>query len=498
MAPKKRDTKKMTAQLNKTTAETLKTFNGENNTGWTFGMNWDSSMTPQFDTYINNYLFPKLNETTLINTSLGNKFNWLAEDMEFIAQVQEEYVIKDMVPVNMNLTKNASLMLERNYPSMMTKLYGAGELKKLKFTLNNNDVRLGFLTLKDAVSYAVGVYKKRISDINLEEERTIKSMMIDYATNQLNTKQVTNVTTSDDLVKEIYNHLLYLQNNDDSFNEANKASNGSIGRYTTVSALENLIILTSDKTKSKLLNTDIANTYNIAGLDITNHIISFRDLGGTFRLTDDVTLNQTMVSFLKGYGDYQSEVGDIIPSGTVFTYDVSSVITDVEEIKPYDNELFAFIIDINALRYKRYTKDMLKTPFFNAEFDEWTYWLHYYSFKTISPFFNKALITKFDLTSNSKVIVGESHNGVSTTDEIPKTELELLTFFDVKLVDIKDSTIIYDNDYNNFEITNFSELEEEYNTFIEGSTNVKSFIPHFRHKETGNEFNTFSVSITKS
>lgn len=383
-------------KLNTATKSALKSFNEDHSTSWTFGMNWDSSMTPEFDTYINKYLFPKLDETLLINTSLGNKFNWLAQDMDFIAQVQEEYVIKDMVPVNMNLSKNASLMLERHYPQMMTKIYGVGELRKLKFTLNNNDVRLGFLTLKDAVSYATGVYKKRISDINLEEERTIKSMMVDYAINQLNDEQKTTITTQEELVDEIYNHLLYLQNNDDSFNEANKAANGEIGRYTTVSALENLIILTSDKMKSKLLNTDIANTYNIAGLDITNHIISFRDLGGSFRVTADVTLTQEMVTFLQGFGDYQCAVGDIISKGTVFTFDVSSVITDVEEIKPYDNDLFALVIDINAIRYKRYTKDMLKKPFFNAEFDEWNYWLHYYSFKAISPFYNKVLITAGD------------------------------------------------------------------------------------------------------
>ena len=50
-------------------------------------------------------------------------------------------------------------------------------------------------------------------------------------------------------------------------------------------------------------------------------------------------------------------------------------------------------MDINAIRYKRYTKDMLKEPFYNGEFDEVTYWVHYYSMKAISPFYNKVVIT---------------------------------------------------------------------------------------------------------
>ena len=37
---------------------------------------------------------------------------------------------------------------------------------------------------------------------------------------------------------------------------------------------------------------------------------------------------------------------------------------------------------------------MLKEGFYNGEFDEMTYWIHYYSFKAMSPFFNKILITE--------------------------------------------------------------------------------------------------------
>ena len=63
-----------------------------------------------------------------------------------------------------------------------------------------------------------------------------------------------------------------------------------------------------------------------------------------------------------------------------------------EEIKP-SSELWAYIFDLDAIKYNRYTKGMLKEPFYNPEFDEVTHWIHYYSMKAISPFYNKILIT---------------------------------------------------------------------------------------------------------
>jgi len=79
-----------------------------------------------------------------------------------------------------------------------------------------------------------------------------------------------------------------------------------------------------------------------------------------------------------------------VPAESVLTFDVSGLTEfeeKVTEIKPQD-ELFSFIFDVNKLKYRRNTKGMLKQPFYNGEFDEVTHWLHYYSFKAISPFFN--------------------------------------------------------------------------------------------------------------
>ena len=373
------------------TAIALQNYNSDHNVAWDFGTNW-SNVKTDFETFINKYLFPKLNESTLISVATGNRFDWLAKEQDFIGQYSEEYVIMDAVPVAMNLSKSEELMLKRNYPAIASKLYGSGISKKLKFTLNNNDVRHNFATLKDATQYALGVYKKRISDINVQEEFEIKGMLVDYALNVTTDKR--EAADLDTLADEVFEALLNLQNNSPKYNETALASGGAIGRYTTNTTLDKLVILTTDKVKAYLLNSKIAQTYQVAGLDFTSHIISFDDLGGTYKLTAPVTIaNVGTVNEFKKYGDYQLTQGDILPEGSIITFDVSglSEFTDkVKEIKP-DNDNFAYIFDVDKLRYKRYTKDMLD-EFYNPEFREYTYWLHYHSTKNVSPFFNNILV----------------------------------------------------------------------------------------------------------
>lgn len=377
------------------TKSALQDFNHDYAKQWTFGENW-SNVNTMFETYVNKYLFPKINETLLIDIALGNRFNWLAKEQDFVGQYSEEYVIMDTIPVAMNLGKSEELMLKRNYPKMATKLYGSGIVKKQKFTLNNNDTRFNFQTLGDATNYALGVLRKKISDINVQEEKEIRAMMVDYALNNLQDSNKRTATSKEDLAEKIFEALLNMQNNSAKYNEVQSASGGAIGQYTTVSKLSDIAILTTDSTKAYLLDTKIANTFQMAGIDFTDHVISFDDLGGVFKATEDITITEDeSVAYLRAFGDYQAIKNDVIPKGSVFTFDVSTLtefVGKVEEIKPVD-DIFAFIFDINALKYKRNTKGMLKEPFYNGEFDEVTHWLHYYSFKAISPFFNKILIT---------------------------------------------------------------------------------------------------------
>lgn len=387
------------AELGQTIINTLENFNGDNGKNWTWGTNFKRGTNDtgikitDFDKYVNNYLFPKLNETLIIESSNGNRFDFLAKEEDFIGQYSEEYVILDSVPVTMDLTKSAELMLKRNYPKIATKLYGTGILKKQKFTLNNNAQRFAFATLGDAITYAVAVYKKKLSDINLVEEAEMKAMIIDYAINQA--KDQRTVTSTEELVQTLATVCLNLQNNSSKHNEADSASGGSIARYTpTPTKLNDILIVTSDNVKSYILNSFLANTFHNEGIDITNHIVSFDDLGGVYRTTEDVTVTDADVAYLATFGDYQVSAGDVIPAGYVFTFEPPADFTGkYEEIKPVDEDMFAVVMDINAIRYKRYTKDMLKEPFYNGEFDEVTYWVHYYSMKAISPFYNKVVIT---------------------------------------------------------------------------------------------------------
>ena len=376
-----------------TAISALQQYNNDYSTAWDFGTNW-TNVSSKFETFINKYLFPKLNETALHNVALGNRFEWLAKEIDFIAQYSEEYVILDTVPVNMNLSKNEELMLKRNYPNMATKLYGQGVLKKTKFTLNNNDVRHNFLTLGDATKYALGVYKKRISDINVSEEHEVKGTILDYALNHVNEKRT--VASRDELFTAVFEGILNIQNNSSKYNEAATASGGSLGRYTTVSSLKDVAILTTDSMKTYLLDTKLANTYQVEGIDISDRIISFDDLGGIWKTTEDITVTDPATLTAFGYmGDYQIVSGDLIPKGSVLTFDVSALtefVDKVEEVKP-TTDLFAYVFDINKVRYRRNTKGMLKQPFYNGEFDEITYWLHYYSFKSMSPFYNSILVS---------------------------------------------------------------------------------------------------------
>ena len=377
--------------LSKAIQQSLVEFNVDTNNSWTFGTNWNGKLAKPFEQYVNGYLYPKINETLIVEAVAGNRFDWLAKEIDFIGQYSEEYVILDSVPIEMDMSKDAELMLKRVYPQMATKLYSSGILKKVKFTLNNNAQRFNFAKISDAVNYALAVIRKKISDINIAEESEMKAMVVDYSLNFIKDKRTVNSMES--LFEEITEAILNLQNNSHKHNESDKATNGTVATFTTNSKLSDLLIVTTDKAKRYLLNTMLANTFHNEGIDLSDRIISFDDLGGVFKANKDITLTDAQAKSLATFGDYQSVKGDIIPKGTVFTFDVSKIFTtEVTEIKP-TSDLFAVIFDIRGIRYKRYTKDLIKEPFYNGEFDEVTYWLHYYSMKAISPFYNKVVVT---------------------------------------------------------------------------------------------------------
>lgn len=394
-----------TMQVASAVSKAITGFNVENGKQWTFGTNWDASGS-DFETFTNKYLFPKLNETAIVNVALGNRFDWLAVETDFIGQYSEEYVILDTVPTELALDKSTTLMLERNYPKIATKLYGSGIVRKMKFTLNDNIARQQFATIGDAVSYAVNVYKKQISMINVVEEFELKSMIMDYALNQVADKRI---TTADNFIDDLYTAILNLQNNSFKHNEASTASGGTLSTFTTQSQLKDLLIVTTDRQKVKILNSFIAQSFNTAGLDLTDHIVSFQELGGAYKVKQTLAVNGAeVVKALQNAGLYDFKEGDSFVVGDVIAIPnfkeimkKQAGVTDVTfstwftEIAPEaTDDLFTVILDARAIRYKRYTKNMLKQPFYNGEFDEVTYWIHYYSMKSISPFYNKVVLKK--------------------------------------------------------------------------------------------------------
>lgn len=381
----------MANALTQIASEALSQFNETYDKNWSFGTNYTSEGT-DLDVFFNKVLFPKIAETNAIIPKNGNRFNWLVKEVDLISQLSEDYVILDSIPIGLNLNKSGMIMFETNFRRMASKLYNVGNIKKSKFTINNNDMRLRFSTLGDMVKYALSLYQKSISDINIAEEAETRGMIVDYLLNEANEQRP--ATSMEEVSEKSFEAILNLQNNSAKFNETNKASGGHLGRFTTVSSIDDLIILTTDKVKQFMLNTNVANTFQIAGLDPTDRIMSFETLGGNWVTTDDITVDQDILSYLKLYGDYETDLGDTILKGAMFTMDISEVgafVGKVQEIKP-QTEYFAGILDIRSIRLRRNTQGMLQPPFRNSENGNVNHWLHYYTQKNMVPFYNKITI----------------------------------------------------------------------------------------------------------
>lgn len=379
-------------------AEALKLFNRTYGTAYDFGSNYDKTGS-EFETFYYNFLFPKINETRNATTATGNRFWGEAKNVTKIGQLNEEYVILDSIPIGLDLSQPETLRLERNIPQMKTKLYKLGEIKKQKFTFNNNDMRTNFATIGDGTAFFLNVLNKKFYDINVLEEREYKAMLVDYALNKLGSENTAlPAANKAELLKKIGVTLFDLQDNNHIYHEAMQASGLPYGRYTTVSKLLNLRILTDNETKYELLDSKLAIQFKNEGLDFSSIIYSFKDLGKIYRLTADVTVEQDETLLrMKAIGDYQTKKGNVIPEGSLFTYDINDKTKFPEfegkfiEIKP-ETENFAYVYDNQKPRYRVNTENMIKKSQYDGENDENTNWIHYYSQKIMSPFYNSVRI----------------------------------------------------------------------------------------------------------
>lgn len=375
--------------LSKTVHSSLKDYNLENGKQWTFGSNWSSDTQGAFETYVTNYLFPKINETFNANVTLHDPFQWLTQEMEFIGQYDEEYAFLDTIPEDLTVDKGAENLLRNNFMEMATKLYGAGRLRKVSFSISDYQSRFGFKTIGDAIAYALKQRQKKLEDITFNEVREKIATLVDYANN--NVADTRAVTGFEEFMSQLNRSVLDLQEPFYTHNEASKASNGKMGRLTTQTPIDKIVIFTTNEIAEKILSSYIANSFNIKGLDLTKQIISFQSLGNAWKLKADVTVNQTIKESFNRIGVEDIEVGDTLSKGEVFTYFVDSIKDQLEEIKP-SSDMFALVADVRGIRFKQYTKNMIQKPFTNPSTGVNKYYMHYDSSKRISPFYNKVVI----------------------------------------------------------------------------------------------------------
>ena len=396
MAGKSQVTTKTDISLANAISDSFDDYLKENKTGsFTFGTNWHGSLTQVTNNFVVHNLFPKLNSTTLHMDDLGNSFWGLAKEVDNIGELRESYTFMDSIPSVMDLTKNPSLMLENNFPRIASKLFGRGQIKKQKLTLNDNYQRMQFSTVGDAVIFNAGAFKNKINGINITEEKEMKAMLVQYANTMTSSRQ--NVDTLEELSEKLLQTIMDFQQNDTIFNDVHLASGGDTGQKTTVSNMQNIQILTTTAIKTKLLKSDLARAFHNEGIDITGRIMAFRDLGGTYELTENVTIAEgDTVANMKAFDQYRGAIGDLIAKGTIITYDLSKMKEfegKYKEIKPED-DLFAYVFDNRIVDYQVVTKNMIKIPFNNGEFDTWTNWVHYLSTKSMKPYFNNSVIGK--------------------------------------------------------------------------------------------------------
>lgn len=381
-------------------------WNQTQGASWTQGTNWDNIGT-DFETFVNKNFFPKLTETIQNLPKIGNPFQFLAKNRVLVGQYREEFATLDKVPTGVNLNTDGALLLNPEYPKVKTRLYQNGFRRKLKFTIDlSGDIQQNFLNLRDGIDYVTGEYISSLNSINVTEMREMFGAIVDYMHNNLSTFQLTTVTSLDEAITATFDTMGAMQTPTSGYNEGMSAAGPAIGRLTRKTPLNRLMIICSTSARTHILDTKIANTFQVAGLDITEHLLAFPTMDktpamdGVYKLTDTVTITESAddnisLDVLKAMGIYNARVGTIYKKGTVFTFDIKNpkmkdFVGKFEQIGlKDDNDII--IIDTASIMYEQDTSNFVRT-FDNPEIDGVSYFIKYTSTKNISPFTNKGLV----------------------------------------------------------------------------------------------------------
>lgn len=382
------------ATLGTAITSALEAFNldrGFNQTNaWSWGMNWKVN-TDDFLNFTNEYLVPRLNALELLMYNHTNRFQRFYKENEFILSPDQEFTFSDIVPTSVNLASDAVHEFEQYFAQVKSKLYPPGQVKSTKISFNDIAMRIGAgSTFKDMVKLVVSTFGHRLSMFNYFEERETLGMIIDYANTQTKAKRT--ASSLMDAIQKLNVAIMDMQEASNEYNEAESASGD--GTVLTSAKLQDIVIITSNEIKARILDTYIANLFNSQGLDLTSHIISFNKLGGVYRINKNVTISAEHAYKMHKKGIYNVKEGDTLFMGTILSYNPQEVgiqDSDFNEIKA-NSDNFIYVFDKNILKLEQNTKNMLGQPTHLNTVRTTTYVPMYITRKAMRPFFNNVVI----------------------------------------------------------------------------------------------------------
>lgn len=316
------------------------------------GQNFSGLSEKMHGTFMFEYLLPKVGRTDLFQVKIQDRFIRYTKMLLNMAQFNEEYTMTDIVPTMLRSDANVMTNFTVNFPKMRTKFYNEGQVYQHRYSINPKD-RLKWSSVGDMLREQQAIHDNVISSFNMYNEDAKKATLIDYALRTI--KDRTKVNNAEELVQAMLLKYLNLQSKSHKHNETDLAAGDEYTRKTTVSNGEDLLFITTDQIKLYILNSIIANTFQIAGIDITSQISSFEDLGGNYELTEAVTITdaETKKAFA-GMGFIFDRENFTFPAKSKFNWDVTGLtefVGKTKEIKP-KSEFWCAIYDVNALRFE--------------------------------------------------------------------------------------------------------------------------------------------------
>ncbi len=376
----------------------LQSYNEATNSEWTINGVWSNS-EKGFETFLYDHMFPILGSQHFYDNRVGNRFYFLTKfvDQTSILQKGAINTITDVFPEVMDYDIRRQSILEDNFLNMTGLVYGAGTRKIFKYTLDKVRMRANGLTPGSLIDMTTAPIKAVQKGIDISEELSVKGLLVDYANTQAREKRT--VADMAGMVDALFHAIQDLQEWSNEYNECSDVTNGSALPNVLTNRVDigDIFILTSNAVKVELSKEYYANTFHIAGIDFRDRLLTFKDLGKVYKLNADVTISsQGTVDLLKHYGQFQPIIGTVIPAGTIFCFKVDQLtefVGKVDEVKPVNNDLFAFVMDINTVISEMCTNEMVKiSDVKDAPLDLIDMYIKYTTRKIINPFTQKIVI----------------------------------------------------------------------------------------------------------